>query len=125
MARLLLIPCSHLNREGEIVLRACYSIRNKYPRKVMIVTPPTIGASPLLLASFGIEPENYVAVNGCNRRCVDCILATAGIGSQGRSFVLSDKSSEDPKSVLAISNEDVFSFAKKLEYELAKDLGKP
>jgi|GEM_PF-5687129 len=121
MARLLLIPCSHVNREGEIALRACYIMRNKHPRKVMIVTPPTIGVSPLLLESFGIGPGNYVAVNGCGRGCVDRLLNSFCQRSPGRSITLFDGPSEDPRSALGITDDDVLPHANRID-DAVKDL---
>jgi uncharacterized metal-binding protein len=124
MSRLLLIPCAHVNKEGEIALRACYLLRSKQPRKVMIVAPSTIGASPLLLPSFGVERTNYVAVNGCTRRCVDKILESMGDGPASVSIVLYDAPSVDPKSAIDIQDDDILRAEMKLETELAGRLTK-
>jgi uncharacterized metal-binding protein len=114
----MLIPCCHFNRQGEIGLRACYALKAKYPRMFLIATPPTIGASPLLLASFGIEPDRHIAVNGCGLKCVDKLLDRECKEVPAKSVVLFDKPDLDQRSALAVTDEDVALAVARLEEAL-------
>ncbi len=73
----------------------------------MIATPPTIGASPLLLASFGIPPEQHIAVNGCGLKCVDRLLDRECREVPSQSVSLFDKPDLDQRSALGVTDADV------------------
>jgi uncharacterized metal-binding protein len=119
MNRLLLIPCSHVNREGEICLQACHFLKKKYPRKFLILTPPTIGVSPIVIFSFGIDPDNFIAINGCSRRCVDKIIELNCHRRPSHSIVLFGEQPSNSRSALTVTNSDVIECSKKLESFIA------
>jgi hypothetical protein len=124
MSRLLLIPCAHFNREGEAALRACYLLRSRYPRKILIVTPPTIGASSLLLSSFGVDPKDHVAVNGCALECVNKILKKECATEPGHTIDFEERFSPDASSALSVDDDIVQEYARRLEILLAAELRK-